>query len=65
MVLRKGVKDEGVTRCAPCVGSWAESTPSGQLSGNTAKVDALPFGLSEDSSPPVLRGRLHQHPFLG
>ena len=45
-MLRTGGREEGMTRCMPGAGSWAESTPAGQLSGNTAKADALPFGFS-------------------
>lgn len=50
----KGVKSEGRTGCMTCVGSSAEKASLGQLSGDTAKADAVSLGISQDSSFPIV-----------
>lgn len=42
------MKSEGRIGYMTCVDSSAENTLLGQLSENTAKADAVPFGISQN-----------------
>lgn len=61
----KGVKSEGRTGCMTCVGSSVEKASLGQLSGDTAKADAVSLGVIQDSSLPMVSRRFSPHSFRG